>query len=597
MNTVACPSCAKKLKYNPQLAGKQVRCPSCKTGMILPGAPPANPPVDPLMGGPIQPPPSDPLAPIGQALPQSASPLSGSNNLPPNRYLEQPHQGNHGQPIQQPSPGKLPKLPKGFTVEQGPNHLSMITPGSASQFGTFGFIALFTILCASISLPLILSVVLGPSIISRLLVWGIAPLGFFGVIYLIVAAIMNRRVVEVSGDFIKVKVKGPAPFPSFAQVIRIQSVQQIYVVRRTYLKRINQGLSSIWEVASTAIAAHDGLTNGWFCYSYHVFALLENGWRKELIGGDIGPKGAKFLERSVERFLGISNRPVVSTWYQKFFYRESTMDERAKNLSGENLRAKCLYLPQMYSLFATFALFVSSLVVVGILFVAVTASKIDDPVARNRTTDNNSNTTVDSTKNGQSIKSVSSVKDDFGDGTLDPLWKSTATDGLTIKESDGVVKISGMVPNHPERYVNAKMELSDSLATNQSFVAEIDVLATSGTFGGARHRGRGFSFLAVGGNNNNVGVQFWGNQYKIVYDRGNGQIRKYARPNGDEMTTWYRWRIEYYASTRIALVFINDRQIGGMAVDLGASVNFEIRLSCVPKTNIEGSFDNFRVKF
>ena len=189
------------------------------------------------------------------------------------------------------------------------------------------------------------------------------------------------------------------------------------------------------------------------------------------------------------------------------------------------------------------------------------------------------------------------MEDGFEDGKFEPNWKTNANEGLAVVEEEGVVKISGNVKNFPERYVRAGFELAKPLPA-KSFEAQIDVLAKSGTFEGAKHRQRHFGFFASGSNKNQVGVQYWANQYRISYDNGKGGKRVYAPSNGDEMTKWHTWRIVYDASKQSASVFVGDRQIGEtVTVDLGDSVTIKVPLSCSPNTHIEGNFDNFSIHF
>ena len=300
-------------------------------------------------------------------------------------------QGGHGQQgaahqspySPKPVPGNAPDLPKGFSADQGPTHLNLETPGSFSHFGVVGLVALLVVLVGALVVPWILSAVMGPNIFSVILFYLVSPVAFFGVIYLLIASVLNRRVVEVNGENIVIGVKGPVPFPGSSKVIPTQSVRQVYVVSRSYMKTVNYGTDSIHELASTALAVHDVVQNGLFYHSYHVFALLDNGWRQELIGGNIGLKGAVFLEHSVERFLQIPNQPVESTWYQSLIYRETTLDEKSGNRSGERLRAKCLIMPLSYCIVASFMALSLAFVLVMIVGL-VWANNVDKNIAARR---------------------------------------------------------------------------------------------------------------------------------------------------------------------------------------------------------------------
>jgi Leucine-rich repeat (LRR) protein len=195
-------------------------------------------------------------------------------------------------------------------------------------------------------------------------------------------------------------------------------------------------------------------------------------------------------------------------------------------------------------------------------------------------------------------KQNSNVEDSFDGKSLAPLWKSYSHDGLTVEESDGIAKIYGIVPSFPERYVRAGFELTDSIPV-ESFEASIDVVAVSGTFGGAKHRQRSFAFTARGSNGQYVAVRYWANQYSIAVNNGSPREKRlYAPSIGDEMSKQHKWRIVYDSTTKSAKVFIDDLQIrDAVKVDLDDSFTLKVSVACMPDTPIEGHFDNFRLNF
>lgn len=189
------------------------------------------------------------------------------------------------------------------------------------------------------------------------------------------------------------------------------------------------------------------------------------------------------------------------------------------------------------------------------------------------------------------------TSDDFNDQMLNPMWDAVAYNDITIEEVGGAVKISGQVPGYAPSYSGGSVALHDPIPV-QSFNAQVDVLASVGTFGGALHRGRHFGFFASGDNGHYVGIQYWAGAYRISWNNGGGWERIYAAANGDEMTNWYTWKIVYDAATQRASVYVDDRQIGAtVTVNLGSTFRPHFDLVAPANVWIEGFWDNFSVCF
>lgn len=183
--------------------------------------------------------------------------------------------------------------------------------------------------------------------------------------------------------------------------------------------------------------------------------------------------------------------------------------------------------------------------------------------------------------------------DDFDDGVLDSMWNSNAANNMTVEETDGVLKVYGTPTGRS--YTGGGVGMADRLPA-QSFTTKVDVLAKSGTFGGSQgHWGRHFGFFASGTPGHYIGIQYWANAYRISWSNGNGWHRVYASSNGDEMTTWYTWKIVYDDDTKTGSVFVGDRQIGSTVdINLGS---FGISYNVIAPRNvwIDGNWDNFKL--
>ena len=187
--------------------------------------------------------------------------------------------------------------------------------------------------------------------------------------------------------------------------------------------------------------------------------------------------------------------------------------------------------------------------------------------------------------------SVCSLQDSFDDEELSTIWSSYADPELAVELSDGQLRIYGTA--HIHRYSYAGVSMVNPFEV-QSFESSIDLLAVTGTYGGAEHLGRHYSFRANGGNGHYVELTYWADEYRISWDNGQGWQRIYAPSNGDEKTTWYRWEIIYDADTQEANVYVDERQIGGTAVvDLGGWIQIEVEHQVGHNADQEGLWDNF----
>ena len=81
------------------------------------------------------------------------------------------------------------------------------------------------------------------------------------------------------------------------------------------------------------------------------------------------------------------------------------------------------------------------------------------------------------------------------DSTLQTLWEPHIVLGLNVVEANGKVRIFGKSLKRGVKHVKAGFDLKTLFQVN-SFTAEIDALAASGTFAGMKSRGRTFTFLA-----------------------------------------------------------------------------------------------------
>jgi len=151
---------------------------------------------------------------------------------------------------------------------------------------------------------------LGSPILSVLVIGPIA--------YLLAGMFLNRVVVEVNHEGVRIHTEGPVPWPNMKTFVGKDDIHQFYVVQR--------------KVDSE----HGPSIN------YDIYALLTNGWRRKLYSTPI-LKTANYVERNIERFLGIEEFPVVSSTYQKTFLGESTRYDDVSPASA--VRAKSFAVP------------------------------------------------------------------------------------------------------------------------------------------------------------------------------------------------------------------------------------------------------------
>ncbi|MEC7678451.1 MAG: hypothetical protein VX694_04215 [Planctomycetota bacterium] len=187
------------------------------------------------------------------------------------------------------------------------------------------------------------------------------------------------------------------------------------------------------------------------------------------------------------------------------------------------------------------------------------------------------------------------LTDGFEDSTLQPLWEPHIVLGLNVVEADGKVRIFGKSPKRGVKYVTAGFDLKTPFQVN-SFTAEIDALAASGTFAGMKSRGRSFTFLAKGVDGNHVAIQYYEGRYRINW-KTEGEVRYlYSDAIGDELVKFHRWKIQYDASRKVASVYVDEKQIGeSVNLDLGDSMILGVDVWAKPYAEIDGTFDNFKL--
>jgi len=196
---------------------------------------------------------------------------------------------------------------------------------------------------------------------------------------------------------------------------------------------------------------------------------------------------------------------------------------------------------------------------------------------------------------GSAWASVCTVQDSFDGCVLSAIWQPYSEADLALELSAGRLRIHGIA--RLSRYSYAGVSMVNPIES-QSFESTIDLLAVSGTYGGDEHRGRHYTFRAQGDNGHYVELTYWANEYRISWENGQGWQRIYAPSNGDEQTTWYRWKITYDAETQEANVYVNERQIAGTAVvDFGESIQIEIEHAVGYEAIQEGLWDNFRLRY
>ena len=167
--------------------------------------------------------------------------------------------------------------------------------------------------------------------------------------------------------------------------------------------------------------------------------------------------------------------------------------------------------------------------------------------------------------------------------------------GLNVVEADGKVRIFGKSPKRGVKYAAAGFDLKTPFQVN-SFTAEIDALAASGTFAGAKSRGRHYTFLAKGAEGNHVAIQYYGGRYRINW-KTEGAVRYlYSDAIGDELVKFHRWKIQYDAYRKVASVYVDEKQIGeSVNLDLGESMILGVDVRAKTYAEIDGTFDNFKL--
>jgi hypothetical protein len=356
-----------------ELAGKRVKCPKCGQAFVVPDPRQTEPDQTDAFGLPI--PGDDPLGLGDSGSTGIADPLAGSDSSLDDFFDESlPHRsdpattvatcpgchaplspgtiiciscGVHTQTGQRVrtvgETGKkpLPSVPEGITVEESGSQLVIKTRG-ATQAG------FFLVVVPVILLP-ILGFIGGAVLGSRLVSAASSSLAFPTIVlavgYALAASFLNRKVIEVDSSQINIRTEGPLPWPNVGSKVAIDNITQLYVVeKRMRRRRYGHGFG------------HAHYLYGHVHYTYSINVVLRNGWRRRLV---LVPdrQGAKYVEKKIESFLSVKDVPVVSTWYQRWLLRESTLYDDRDFDPDTAISAKSMPLPASALVFGCMLLF------------------------------------------------------------------------------------------------------------------------------------------------------------------------------------------------------------------------------------------------
>ena len=370
MSIQAICSCGATFKAKSKLAGKRVKCPKCKQPFVVPNPQQSQPDAfglpspgdDPLglgesgsnrLDDPLAMPDSSLDDLFDDSLPYQAGPEkhvvtcpSCNTPLSPGTVIciscgYHTQTGERIRKVIETAKEPLPSLPKGITVDESGSKLVIKTTGVTDS----GSYVIFFLVLLLVFGGVFASLIFGSrflSIASSVLIFP-AVVGAVG--YIVLASFLNRKLIEVESSQISIRTEGPLPWPNIGTRVSVDNITQLYVVEKRRRKTLNHGVGNTSDAILTAIAVHDAHETGYDYYTFNVTVVLKNGWRRRLVELH-DRRGAKYIEKKIERFLSIQNVPVVSTWYQRWFLRESTLhDDREDFDPGTAISAKSMPLP------------------------------------------------------------------------------------------------------------------------------------------------------------------------------------------------------------------------------------------------------------
>lgn len=221
---------------------------------------------------------------------------------------------------------RLPSQPEGVDIKQTKSMLTFSTRGW-TQSGYRMVCVLFLLLLLFCFLSLPVSFVLHNGMIASV-AFALSFLILFGFGgYVIAAGFLNRQIIEVTSSHVIIRTEGPIPWPDVGGHVPVADIAQLYVVEKERRRdRSSHGGES--NRLSSAITAHDVYHNGSYRYIYDLNLRLTNGWRRRLMTSH-DRRLTKYIAKRTSHFLALPETPVLSTWYQRWLFRECTLfDDR-----------------------------------------------------------------------------------------------------------------------------------------------------------------------------------------------------------------------------------------------------------------------------
>ena len=175
------------------------------------------------------------------------------------------------------------RLPNGnWTYERRDDVVILTRRWDSSSIGCFSFLLLFVL---AVTMPTAFGWISSPDVKPRdFLILGLSLSAIVG--YLLLLAIFNRMHIEVSPRTGVTIRHGPLPTLNFARNMRTRDIAQIYV-QRTQTER-----------------------KGDIIYFYELRVQRPKGGTESLLSAGLSDREALFLERTLERHLGIEDRAV-----------------------------------------------------------------------------------------------------------------------------------------------------------------------------------------------------------------------------------------------------------------------------------------------
>ena len=174
-------------------------------------------------------------------------------------------------------------LPEKFKVEQTPSSLAIswrwFTP-------TLIFMAFFCVAWDSFLVFWYSTAMTEDNVPWLMVVFPVAHVAVgVGLTYYVITGFLNRTDLLVDGQALRIR-HGPLPWPGRADIPRT-SIDQLYAKRKT--RHTKNGVR----------------------HSYQLFAILDGGRRRKLLGGRLDElEQVLYIEQEIEALLGIRDRPV-----------------------------------------------------------------------------------------------------------------------------------------------------------------------------------------------------------------------------------------------------------------------------------------------